>query len=175
MHDRGIVHRDVKPGNLLIGRDGYVKLCDYGLSKFLRKGETTSTFLGTLAYIPPELVNGDLYDHSTDLWSLGISLYEMCYGSTPFEPCDVVSSEEWAKLTKRNIVRANLRLSAGGVGLPARLFLKSLLARDKRGRLGCAGNSGIDYRAVMGHPVFAKLDWSALERRELKAPHDGDL
>ena len=56
MHQRGVIHRDIKPSNFLLDARGYVKICDYGLSKFLRQGDRTRTWLGTLAYIPPEQV-----------------------------------------------------------------------------------------------------------------------
>ena len=105
---------------MLVDAQGYVKLCDYGLSKFLPLGERTRTHVGTLAYIPPEHLNGDSYDHSTDLWSLGVTVYEMAYGITPFEPSEHSGGDgddpsnpggrdEWRSATERNIRTAHLR------------------------------------------------------------------
>lgn len=84
-HARGIVHRDVKPGNAILLSDGTVKLLDFGLAKLAdatltRQGATP----GTVAYMSPEQVRGDPLDQRTDLWSLGVVLHEMLTGMRPF-------------------------------------------------------------------------------------------
>jgi len=95
-----------------VDAQGYAKLCDYGLSKFMAVGETTKTFLGTAAYLSPEQVREDPYDHQIDIWGLGVSTYEMAYGFTPFEPKGMLSDDEWRAGTKKNISSASFTLTA---------------------------------------------------------------
>jgi class 3 adenylate cyclase/TolB-like protein/Tfp pilus assembly protein PilF len=84
-HARGIVHRDVKPGNVQLGRDGVVKLLDFGLAKAVDATRTRPGMQpGTVAYMSPEQARGDPVDHRTDLWSLGVVLYEMLTSVRPF-------------------------------------------------------------------------------------------
>jgi serine/threonine protein kinase len=122
---------------MLLDARGYVKICDYGLAKFLPLGQRTATFLGTLAYIPPEAIAGLPYGHDTDLWGLAVACYEMLFGSSPFEPNALLSDREWRETTKRNILGGALRFptSTARAPLPARLFLKSMLELRPEDRL----------------------------------------
>jgi serine/threonine protein kinase/WD40 repeat protein len=86
-HERGIVHRDIKPANIMILADGIVKVVDFGIAK--RAGQTGVTqagsAVGTLAYMSPEQIQGGEVDYRTDIWSLGVALYEMVTGQLPFQ------------------------------------------------------------------------------------------
>ena len=83
LHSNNIIHRDIKPENILIGDDNKLKLCDFGWAKELTL-ENRSTFCGTMEYMAPEIVGSENYDYSVDIWSLGILLYELLFGHSPF-------------------------------------------------------------------------------------------
>lgn len=85
-HTRNIIHRDIKPGNIMITPEGKVRILDFGLAKLTGKYDSTHTgkVLGSVSYISPEQAQGTGVDHLTDIWSLGVVLYEMSTGVLPF-------------------------------------------------------------------------------------------
>src|SRR6266513_95637 len=85
-HEAGIVHRDVKPGNILVGHDGRVKVADFGIAKAATDRDLTQSgaLLGTAKYLAPEQVGGNPQDRRSDVYGLGVVLYEMLRGKPPF-------------------------------------------------------------------------------------------
>ncbi|PRZ14581.1 protein kinase domain-containing protein [Nesterenkonia sandarakina] len=83
-HRAGLVHRDIKPENVLVSHDGRIKLADLGLARAATHHSGTSTLMGTVAYISPELLSGESADERSDIYAIGILLYEMLTGVQPF-------------------------------------------------------------------------------------------
>ena len=92
-HDRGIVHRDIKPQNIMVLRNGTIKVMDFGIAKFAREEglTTTAQAIGSVHYISPEQARSDLTDEKSDIYSVGIVLYEMLTGEKPFDNNNPVS------------------------------------------------------------------------------------
>eukprot|EP00755_Sulcionema_specki_P010988 Sspe_Gene.47904::Locus_24661_Transcript_1_1_Confidence_1.000_Length_3507::g.47904::m.47904/K06228/FU; fused len=92
LHSNRIIHRDMKPQNILIGRNGTVKLCDFGFARAMSYNTMVLTSIkGTPLYMAPELVQEQPYNHTVDLWSLGCILYELFYGVPPFYTNNIYS------------------------------------------------------------------------------------
>ena len=92
-HEKGIVHRDIKPQNIMLLQDGTIKVTDFGIARFSKNETRTMTdkAIGSVHYIAPEQARGDLTDEKADIYSVGVMLYEMITGVLPFEADSAVS------------------------------------------------------------------------------------
>lgn len=90
LHSRNVIYRDLKPENVLMDASGYIKITDFGLSKNYigSNASTADSFVGTAEYFSPEVVNGGNYGKAVDFWAIGILLFEMLTGETPFKGHD---------------------------------------------------------------------------------------
>ncbi|HSP91968.1 MAG TPA: serine/threonine-protein kinase, partial [Vicinamibacterales bacterium] len=145
-HDKGIVHRDLKPGNVMVAKDGRVTILDFGLAKELREADPIDVTLtssphtevgvvmGTPAYMSPEQVTGVAIDHRTDIFSLGVLLYEMVTGQRPFQGR---SSAETTSAILRDTPAAVTEVRADVPGDLARI-IRRCLEKDPRHRIQTA-------------------------------------
>lgn len=158
LHSKNIVYRDLKLENLLLDKDGHIKLTDFGLCKILNSEGTTNTFCGTPEYLAPEVIDDNIYGMSVDWWSFGVVLHEMIVGRLPFP--------QWENHEDLYDAICNDNLSE----LPPRVppdagnLLRQLLRKRPEDRLGFR----TDATEVMEHPFFATINFAALERKEIQ-------
>jgi len=156
LHTRGIIYRDLKPENVLLGRDGHIVVTDFGLAKEgLHDNERTETRAGTPEYLAPEVIKGEKYTKSVDWWAVGILVYEMLTGSPPFIDTDI--QKLFQKVTGGEIKFPD-NISADAVD-----FVSQLLTRDPGKRLA-------DPVKIKEHTWFKTLNWEKLEAKEIQPP-----
>jgi eukaryotic-like serine/threonine-protein kinase len=140
-HDAGLVHRDLKPDNVLVDRDGIARIADFGIAALARHDEPidkltgTGMIVGTPLYMAPEQARGEPVDHRADLYALGIILYEMLAGTSPFD-----GSAMEVAVAKIDKDPPPIRERAPGVVVDRVLeaFLAKLIARDTGARWATA-------------------------------------
>uniref|UniRef100_A0A452TAQ7 protein kinase C n=1 Tax=Ursus maritimus TaxID=29073 RepID=A0A452TAQ7_URSMA len=160
LHEHKIVYRDLKLDNLLLDTEGYVKIADFGLCKEgMGYGDRTSTFCGTPEFLAPEVLTDTSYTRAVDWWGLGVLLYEMLVGESPFPGDD---EEEVFDSIVNDEVRYPRFLSAEAIGI-----MRRLLRRNPERRLG---SSERDAEDVKKQPFYRTLGWDTLLARRLPPP-----
>ena len=176
-HEAGIIHRDIKPENIMIRSEGYVKILDFGLAKLTERHKgamhatmstlilesSPGTVIGTAAYMSPEQARGIAVDERTDIWGLGVVLYEMASGSPPFigeTPTDVVVAI---------VERDQPPISRHVEGTPPELerIVKKALRKDRNERYQIVKEMAIDLKSLR-----RELEINSLLERSL-APSAG--
>ncbi len=158
-HQSGIIHRDIKPENIMIRDDGYIKVLDFGIAKLkedrrdtdsetIQQGESESSALwGTVSYMSPEQAKGEQIDHRTDLFSLGVVLYEMVAGQRPFQ------SQSHADVLQSVLESEPNPLSDHRPNAPALLenILSRALNKNREERYQSAGQMLADLQKLRNH------------------------
>ena len=165
LHKNNMMYRDLKPENVLLDKNGHIKITDFGLSKILsRKNEKTYTICGTPQYLAPEILSSEGYDNAIDWWSLGCLMYKMLIGIDAF------------KFSKNQSLSPEMYeieiLIPDYVTKEANDLIRKLLVINPKKRLG-SGPGGAD--KIKNHSYFKDIDWEKAWNKELTPPFIPDI
>ena len=145
-HEKGVHHRDIKPENIMVDAKGHVTIMDFGLARLSESSRLTRTdeTVGTVAYMSPEQTQGSEVDHRTDIWSLGVVIYEMVTGQKPFKGA-------YDKAVMYSILNEEPEpVTAVRTGVPMELevFVGKCLSKDPEARYRAVGETAVDLATV---------------------------
>ncbi|KAF2020885.1 kinase-like protein [Aaosphaeria arxii CBS 175.79] len=157
IHQQGIVHRDIKPDNVLLDSEGHVHLADFNVASDFTPHKPLTSKSGTLAYLAPEVYEGKGYSCEVDWWSLGVLFYECIYNKRPFEASSHDSLSQ--KIMKGE---PTFPVTNPPVSMPCLHAISSLLEKNRKKRIGAIG-----FDTFMDNPFFREINFAALERKEV--------
>ena len=158
------MHRDLKLENIMIDDKGFVKIIDYGLAKMLKGDEMAMSYCGTPEYLAPEMITHSGHDMNVDWWAIGILIYEMLIGVTPFFNRNrqvLMSKIKHSKIVFPDRKTYRIVYSDEIVDL-----ISKLLRKDKGTRIGANG----DAEEILKHPWFADIDFENLMAKNMTPP-----
>lgn len=178
LHLLGFIYRDLKPENILLHQSGHIMLSDFDLSiqakdaktpvvkgnaqstvvdtKICSDGFRTNSFVGTEEYIAPEVIRGNGHTAAVDWWTLGILIYEMLFGFTPFKGDN--TNETFSHILKNEVTFPN----NNEISRNCKDLIKKLLIKNESKRLG----SKMGAADIKKHPFFKKVNWTMLRNQE---------
>jgi serine/threonine protein kinase len=162
IHSLSYVHRDIKLENLLICKDGYIKITDFGFAKFIAAGSKTKTLVGTPEYLAPEIILAKGHNRAVDYWALGIVTYELLISKTPF-----AQNDQMAMFTRIVHCENSLAFPKSVEGTEACSIVRMLLCKNPALRLGMLSGGVSD---IKRHKYFSGVSWSKLVEKLYKLP-----
>ena len=161
LHERNIVYRDLKPDNVCLDKTGYIKLIDYGISKYLAGADSlTQSVVGTYEYFAPEILQQQGYNRMVDWWCLGILLFELVVGQPPWT--DPNDNTLFTYILKYDFeIPKEVNMSPELMHL-----IRSLLIKAPSARLGFTNGA----KDIINHPWFTGFDFNALNQMSMTPP-----
>jgi serine/threonine protein kinase len=164
LHSKGIMHRDLKLENILVDDKGYLKIIDYGLAKMISGNQLAQSYCGTPEYIAPEMVTGKGHDYSVDWWALGVLMYEMLIGVTPFFNSNRKVLE--SKIRNSKVVFPDRQQYRVDYSDELQDVILQLLQKDRTVRLGSHGGM----HEILQHPFFKGVEPRSYETYQVTPP-----
>ena len=159
LHERKIIYRDIKPENIIVEINGYIKLIDFGTSKEIE--DRTKTIIGTPHYMAPEIIMGGGYSFQVDFWSISICMFEFMCGEVPFGEKVEDPMEIYFEIINNQLTFPTKYIT---IDKEFKKLMKKMLDKNPSNRLS-------NFYSIKNHPWFKDFNWDELTNLNLKAPY----